>query len=128
MCEIEKEMKELLAGQKPTQTTIALTVQSRMIDNALTTIDKKLDMIIQKIEKNKADTDSRIDKLIVDTKEGCKFHKLETATAIQKLEEETEEIRFAKKHQKVISEVVKYIITLIVFLLGLAVGHSNFIN
>lgn len=128
MCEIEKEMKELLAGHKPTQTTIALTVQSRMIDNALTTIDKKLDMIIQKIEKNKTDTDSRIDKLIVDTKEGCKFHKLETERAIKKLNDETEEIRFAKKHQKVISEVIKYIIAVIVFLLGLAVGHSNFIN
>lgn len=128
MCEIEKEMKELLAGQKPTQTTIALTVQSRMIDNALTSIEKKLDMIIQKIEKNKADTDSRIDKLIVDTKEGCKFHKLETEMAIKKLNDETEEIRFAKKHHKVISEVIKYIIAVIVFLLGLAVGHSNFIN
>ena len=128
MCEIEKEMKELLAGQKPTQTTIALTVQSRMIDNALNSIEKKLDIILKKIEETKSETDKRIDNLSRETNASCIAHKKEINEAIKKLEEETEEIRFAKRHNKLVGEIVKYIIALIVFLAGLAAGHSNFFN
>lgn len=126
MCEIEKEMKELLAGQKPTQTTIALTVQSRMIDNALNSIEKKLDVILKKIEENKTETDKRIDKLSHETSASCIVHKNEINDTIKKLEEETEEIRFAKKHNKLIIEVIKWASAIIMFLLGLAFGHGEF--
>ena len=59
MCEIEKQLNELLAGTKPTQTTKALKIQAMYIDKKFANIEDKLDLILDKIEEHKLETDKQ---------------------------------------------------------------------
>ena len=60
MCEIVKQLNELLAGTKPTQTTKALKIQAMYIDKKFSSIEDKLDLILDKIDENKRETDEKL--------------------------------------------------------------------
>ena len=75
MCEIEKQMNTILAGSKPTAVTKSIKVLAMDLDKKFTGIDEKLDLILQTVQENKADTDKKFEDLKKAGNLQCEAHK-----------------------------------------------------
>ena len=124
MCEIEKQLNELLAGTKPTQTTKALKIQAMYIDKKFANIEDKLDLILDKIEENKLETDKQLSKIRDEQAQNCVRHKTDLNNRLNELDEKTEIVGFFTKHPKI------FIIVGIgfVFLIGFAFGYGKIMD
>ena len=121
MCEIEKQLNELLAGTKPTQTTKALKIQAMYIDKKFANIEDKLDLILDKIEENKLETDKQLSKIREEQAQNCVRHKTDLNTRLNELDEKTEVVGFFTKHPKILIIVGMGLI----FLIGFAFGYGK---
>ena len=124
MCEIEKQLNELLAGTKPTQTTKALKIQAMYIDKKFANIEDKLDLILDKIEENKLETDRQLSKIRDEQAQNCVRHKTDLNTRLNELDEKTEIVGFFTKHPKLL-----IILGIgLVFLIGFAFGYGKIMD
>ena len=124
MCEIEKQLNELLAGTKPTQTTKALKIQAMYIDKKFANIEDKLDLILDKIEENKLETDRQLSKIRDEQAQIWVSHKTDLDTRLNELEEKTEIVGFFTKHPKLL-----IILGIgLVFLIGFAFGYGKIMD
>ena len=121
MCEIEKQLNELLAGTKPTQTTKALKIQAMYIDKKFAHIEDKLDLILDKIEENKLETDKQLNKIRYEQAQNCINHKNELNNRLNDLDEKTEVVGFFTKHPKILIIAGLGLI----FLIGFAFGYGK---
>ena len=121
MCEIEKQLNELLAGTKPTQTTKALKIQAMYIDKKFANIEDKLDLILDKIEENKLETDKQLNKIRYEQAQNCINHKNELNNRLNDLDEKTEVVGFFTKHPKILIIAGLGLI----FLIGFAFGYGK---
>ena len=124
MCEIEKQLNELLAGTKPTQTTKALKIQAMYIDKKFANIEDKLDLILDKIEEHKLETDKQLNKIRLDQTQNCVNHKNELNNRLNELDEKTEVVGFFTKHPKIL--IIAGIG--LIFLIGFAFGHGKIMD
>lgn len=124
MCEIEKQLNELLAGTKPTQTTKALKIQAMYIDKKFSNIEDKLDLILDKIEENKLETDRQLSKIRDEQAQNCVKHKTDLSNRLNELDEKTEVVGFFTKHPKIL--IIAGIG--LVFLIGFAFGYGKIID
>ena len=124
MCEIEKQLNELLAGTKPTQTTKALKIQAMYIDKKFANIEDKLDLILDKIEENKLETDKQLSKIRDEQAQNCIRHKTDLSNRLNELDEKTEVVGFFTKHPKLL-----IILGIgLVFLIGFAFGYGKIMD
>ena len=124
MCEIEKQLNELLAGTKPTQTTKALKIQAMYIDKKFSNIEDKLDLILDKIDENKLETDKQLSKIRDEQAQNCVRHKTDLNTRLNELDEKTEIVGFFTKHPKLL-----IILGIgLVFLIGFAFGYGKIMD
>ena len=124
MCEIEKQLNELLAGTKPTQTTKALKIEAMYIDKKFANIEDKLDLILDKIEENKLETDRQLSKIRDEQAQNCVRHKTDLNTRLNELDEKTEIVGFFTKHPKLL-----IILGIgLVFLIGFAFGYGKIMD
>ena len=124
MCEIEKQLNELLAGTKPTQTTKALKIQAMYIDKKFANIEDKLDLILDKIDENKLETDKQLSKIRAEQAQSCMKHKAEVSNRLDDLDEKTEVVGFFSKHPKIL-----IIAGLgLMFLIGFAFGYGKIMD
>ena len=124
MCEIEKQLNELLAGTKPSQTTKALKIQAMYIDKKFSNIEDKLDLILDKIEENKLETDKQLSKIRDEQAQNCVRHKTDLNTRLNELDEKTEIVGFFTKHPKLL-----IILGIgLVFLIGFAFGYGKIMD
>ena len=124
MCEIEKQLNELLAGTKPTQTTKALKIQAMYIDKKFANIEDKLDLILDKIEENKLETDRQLSKIRDEQAQNCVRHKTDLNNRLNELDEKTEIVGFFTKHPKLL-----IILGIgLVFLIGFAFGYGKIMD
>jgi len=124
MCEIEKQLNELLAGTKPTQTTKALKIQAMYIDKKFSNIEDKLDIIIDKIEENKKETDEKLKTIRAEQSQNCFNHKTEVNQRLNDLDDKTEVVGFFTKHPKIL-----IIAGLgLMFLIGFAFGYGKIMD
>ena len=124
MCEIEKQLNELLAGAKPTQTTKALKIQAMYIDKKFSNIEDKLDLILDKIEENKLETDKQLSKIRDEQAQNCVRHKTDLNTRLNELDEKTEVVGFFAKHPKIL--IIAGIG--LIFLIGFAFGYGKIMD
>ena len=124
MCEIEKQLNELLAGTKPTQTTKALKIQAMYIDKKFANIEEKLDLILDKIDENKRETDEKLKTIRAEQAQSCMKHKTEVSNRLDDLDEKTEVVGFFSKHPKILIIVGIGLI----FLIGFAFGHGKIMD
>jgi len=124
MCEIEKQLNELLAGTKPTQTTKALKIQAMYIDKKFSSIEDKLDLILDKIDENKLETDEKLKTIRAEQSQSCMKHKAEVSSRLDDLDEKTEVVGFFAKHPKILIIVGIGL----VFLIGFAFGHGKIMD
>ena len=124
MCEIEKQLNELLAGTKPTQTTKALKIQAMYIDKKFANIEDKLDLILDKIEENKLETDRQLSKIRDEQAQNCVRHKTDLNTRLNELDEKTEIVGFFTKHPKIL--IIAGIG--LIFLIGFAFGYGKIMD
>ena len=124
MCEIEKQLNELLSGTKPTQTTKALKIQAMYIDKKFSAIEDKLDLILDKIDENKRETDEKLKTIRAEQLQSCMKHKAEVNNRLDDLDEKTEIVGFFTKHPKLLP-----IIGIgLVFLIGFAFGYGKIMD
>ena len=124
MCEIEKQLNELLAGTKPTQTTKALKIQAMYIDKKFANIEEKLDLILDRIEENKRETDEKLKTIRAEQSQSCMKHKAEVSNRLDDLDEKTEVVGFFTKHPKIL-----IIVSIgLVFLIGFAFKHGKIMD
>ena len=124
MCEIEKQLNELLAGTKPTQTTKALKIQAMYIDKKFANIEDKLDLILDKIDENKLETDRQLSKIRDEQAQNCVRHKTDLNNRLNELDEKTEIVGFFTKHPKLL-----IILGIgLVFLIGFAFGYGKIMD
>lgn len=121
MCEIEKQLNELLAGTKPTQTTKALKIQAMYIDKKFANIEDKLDLILDKIEEHKLETDRQLSKIRAEQTQNCVRHRTDLNTRLNELDDKTEIVGFFTKHPKIL--IIAGIG--LVFLIGFAFGYGK---
>ena len=124
MCEIEKQLNELLAGTKPTQTTKALKIQAMYIDKKFANIEDKLDLILDKIEENKLETDRQLSKIREEQAQNCVRHKTDLNNRLNELDEKTEIVGFFTKHPKIL--IIAGIG--LIFLIGFAFGYGKIMD
>jgi len=124
MCEIEKQLNELLAGTKPTQTTKALKIQAMYIDKKFANIEDKLDLILDKIEENKLETDKQLNKIRDEQAQNCVRHKTDLSNRLNELDEKTEVVGFFTKHPKIL--IIAGIG--LIFLIGFAFGYGKIMD
>ena len=124
MCEIEKQLNELLAGTKPSQTTKALKIQAMYIDKKFANIEDKLDLILDKIEENKLETDKQLSKIRDEQAQNCVRHKTDLNTRLNELDEKTEVVGFFTKHPKIL--IIAGIG--LIFLIGFAFGYGKIMD
>ena len=124
MCEIEKQLNELLAGTKATQTTKALKIQAMYIDKKFSTIEDKLDLILDKIDENKRETDEKLKTIRAEQSQSCMKHKAEVNNRLDDLDEKTEVVGFFTKHPKILIIVGIGL----VFLIGFAFGYGKILD
>ena len=124
MCEIEKQLNELLAGTKPTQTTKALKIQAMYIDKKFANIEDKLDLILDKIDENKLETDEKLKTIRAEQSQNCMKHKAEVSNRLDDLDEKTEVVGFFTKHPKILTIAGIGLI----FLIGFAFGHGKIMD
>ena len=124
MCEIEKQLNELLAGTKPTQTTKALKIQAMYIDKKFANIEDKLDLILEKIEGNKKETDEKLKTIRSEQTQNCFAHKKEVDKRLDDLDDKTEVIGFFTKHPKIL--IIAGIG--LIFLIGFAFGYGKIMD
>ena len=124
MCEIEKQLNELLAGTKPTQTTKALKIQAMYIDKKFSNIEDKLDIIIDKIEENKKETDEKLKTIRAEQSQNCFKHKTEVNQRLTDLDEKTEVVGFFTRHPKIL--IIAGIG--LIFLIGFAFGYGKIMD
>ena len=124
MCEIEKQLNELLAGTKATQTTKALKIQAMYIDKKFSSIEDKLDLILNKIDENKRETDEKLKTIRAEQSQSCMKHKAEVNNRLDDLDEKTEVVGFFTKHPKILIIVGIGL----VFLIGFAFGHGKIMD
>ena len=124
MCEIEKQLNELLAGTKPTQITKALKIQAMYIDKKFSNIEDKLDLILDKIEENKLETDRQLSKIRDEQAQNCVRHKTDLNTRLNELDEKTEVVGFFTKHPKLL--IIAGIG--LIFLIGFAFGYGKIMD
>ena len=124
MCEIEKQLNELLAGTKPTQTTKALKIEAMYIDKKFANIEDKLDLILDKIEENKLETDRQLSKIRDEQAQNCVRHKTDLNTRLNELDEKTEIVGFFTKHPKIL--IIAGIG--LIFLIGFAFGYGKIMD
>lgn len=124
MCEIEKQLNELLAGTKPTQTTKALKIQAMYIDKKFANIEDKLDLILDKIEENKLETDRQLSKIRDEQTQNCVRHKTDLNTRLNELDDKTEVVGFFTKHPKILIIAGLGLI----FLIGFAFGYGKIMD
>lgn len=124
MCEIEKQLNELLAGTKPTQTTKALKIQAMYIDKKFANIEDKLDLILDKIEEHKLETDKQLSKIRSEQSQSCIRHKTDLDNRLNKLDEKTEVVGFFTKHPKILIIAGLGLI----FLIGFAFGYGKIMD
>ena len=124
MCEIEKQLNELLAGTKPTQTTKALKIQAMYIDKKFANIEDKLDLILDKIEENKLETDKQLSKIRDEQAQSCVRHKTDLDNRLNELDDKTEIVGFFTKHPKLL-----IILGIgLIFLIGFAFGYGKIMD
>ena len=124
MCEIEKQLNELLAGTKPTQTTKALKIQAMYIDKKFSSIEDKLDLILNKIDENKRETDDKLKTIRAEQSQSCMKHKAEVSSRLDDLDEKTEVVGFFTKHPKLL-----IILGIgLIFLIGFAFGYGKIMD
>lgn len=121
MCEIEKQLNELLAGTKPTQTTKALKIQAMYIDKKFANIEDKLDLILDKIEEHKLETDRQLSKNRAEQTQNCVRYRTDLNTRLNELDDKTEIVGFFTKHPKIL--IIAGIG--LVFLIGFAFGYGK---
>ena len=124
MCEIQKQLNELLAGTKPTQTTKALKIQAMYIDKKFANIEDKLDLILDKIDENKLETDKQLSKIRAEQSQNCMKHKTEVNNRLDDLDEKTEVVGFFTKHPKLL--IIAGIG--LIFLIGFAFGYGKIMD
>ena len=124
MCEIEKQLNELLEGTKPTQTTKALKIQAMYVDKKFANIEDKLDLILDKIDENKLETDKQLSKIRLEQVQNCINHKNELNNRLNDLDEKTEVVGFFTKHPKIL--IIAGIG--LVFLIGFAFGYGKIMD
>ena len=124
MCEIEKQLNELLAGTKPTQTTKALKIQAMYVDKKFANIEDKLDRILDKIDENKLETDKQLSKIRAEQSQNCMKHKTEVNNRLDDLDEKTEVVGFFTKHPKLL--IIAGIG--LIFLIGFAFGYGKIMD
>ena len=124
MCEIEKQLNELLAGTKPTQTTKALKIEAMYIDKKFANIEDKLDLILDKIEENKLETDKQLSKIRDEQAQNCVRHKTDLSNRLNELDEKTEVVGFFTKHPKIL--IIAGIG--LIFLIGFAFGYGKIMD
>lgn len=124
MCEIEKQLNELLAGTKPTQTTKALKIQAMYIDKKFANIEDKLDLILDKIEENKLETDRQLSKIRDEQAQNCVRYKTDLSNRLNELDEKTEVVGFFTKHPKIL--IIAGIG--LIFLIGFAFGYGKIMD
>lgn len=124
MCEIEKQLNELLAGTKPTQTTKALKIQAMYIDKKFANIEEKLDLILDKIEEHKLETDKQLSKIRLEQAQSCMKHKKEVNNRLDDLDVKTEVVGFFTKHPKIL--IIAGIG--LIFLIGFAFGYGKIMD
>lgn len=124
MCEIEKQLNELLAGTKQTQTTRALKVQAMYIDKKFNQLDEKLDLILEKIEGNKKETDEKLKTIRSEQAQNCFAHKKEVDNRLDDLDDKTEVVGFFTNHPKIL--IIAGIG--LVFLIGFAFGYGKILD
>lgn len=123
MCKaLEKQMKEMLAGGRPTITTKAITILAMDLDKKFENVDSKLDLILETVQSNKKDTDIKLEKIKQEQEESCKQHKIEVSEKFKKLDANVETINFFQKHPNVLRNIAIFML----FLLGMALGKSDF--
>jgi len=140
MChEATNQMKELLAGSKPTLSNKGLIVLAMTQDKNFLSLEKKidlnnqssnekLDLIIKTMTEHHADAnrkfekrDADLQKAIEDRKRECAEHKLEINKKFSLVEATTEDLNYFKKNPKIFIILAIGIIALISFAIG-----SNF--
>ena len=151
MCEATKRMKIMLDNEEKNPLSKAILILGETLDSSLTKIEEtqkddreyvqeRFDEIKELLEKQSEASNKRHEESIKRHKENeerlavainnrktdCAEHKKEIDKQFTELREETEEVRFAKKHNKLIIEVIKWASAIIMFLLGLAFGHGEF--
>ena len=124
MCEIEKQLNELLAGTKPTQTTKALKIQAMYLHKKFANIEDKLDLILDKIDENKLETDKQLSKIRAEQAQSCMKHKAEVSNRLDDLDEKTEVVGFFTKHPKIL--IIAGIG--LIFLIGFAFGYGKIMD
>ena len=124
MCEIEKQLNELLAGTKPTQTTKALKIQAMYIDKKFANIEDKLDLILDKIDENKLETDRQLSKIRDEQAQNCIRHKTDLSNRLNELDDKTEIVGFFTKHPKIL--IIAGIG--LIFLIGFAFGYGKIMD
>lgn len=124
MCEIEKQLNELLAGTKATQTTKALKIQAMYIDKKFSSIEEKLDLILDKIDENKLETDEKLKTIRAEQSQSCMKHKAEVNNRLDDLDEKTEVVGFFTKHPKILIIVGIGL----VFMIGFAFGYGKILD
>ena len=124
MCEIEKQLNELLAGTKPTQTTKALKIQAMYIDKKFANIEDKLDLILDKIDENKRETDEKLKTIRSEQSQNCMKHKKEVNNRLDDLDVKTEVVGFFTKHPKIL--IIAGIG--LIFLIGFAFGYGKIMD
>ena len=124
MCEIEKQLNELLSGTKPTQTTKALKIQAMYIDKKFSSIEDKLDLILDKIEGNKKETDEKLKTIRSEQAQNCYAHKTVVDKRLNDLDEKTEVVGFFTQHPKLL--IIAGIG--LVFLIGFAFGYGKIMD
>ncbi len=133
MCkELEKQMKEMLQGSKPTITTKAINILAMDIDKKFDNVDKnfvsvneKLDLIIHTIQTNNIDTNEKfkerdllLNKAINDRKDDCAAHKIELEKKFKEIDNDVMPLTFFTKYPSILKIVGWATLIVIIYFSG----------
>ena len=94
------------------------------IDKKFANIEDKLDLILDKIEENKLETDKQLSKIRDEQAQNCVRHKTDLNTRLNELDEKTEVVGFFTKHPKIL--IIAGIG--LIFLIGFAFGYGKIMD
>ena len=94
------------------------------IDKKFANIEEKLDLILDRIEENKRETDEKLKTIRAEQSQNCIKHKKDVSNRLDDLDEKTEVVGFFTKHPKIL--IIAGIG--LIFLIGFAFGYGKIMD
>lgn len=111
MCEMEKQINELLTGTKPSNTTRAVKILAMDLDKRFLSVDNKLDAILSELKNDRESTNEKLQ----DITEKVDNHILDNKLSLP---------MYMSQHPK----VFLFVVICFLLIVGYAIAKSDFIN